>query len=335
MREGYEWILSASVDGVPVGRLLGAAAALEAAGDPEGAAAALDQAHMLAPGDRAVAAERARVLDGLAEIVHGLRFCYVPDGAFWMGSEDGDPDEQPVHVRCVGGLWVAEEPMTLAAFEDLMGWHGSVPAGDAHLREEGSGVRYHYSTVKDDDEPLPERPPELTTPRRRAESNEKPMVASSYRAADAVAGRMATADWRFRLPSEAEWEKAARGGLVCKRYAWGDAPPTPEVCCFDEFVDFTITETRKLPPNGYGLRAMCGSVWEWTTDRYDALAYRSGRVDPAATERVLRGGSWADMAPAVTVSFRMSLAPSFEYGFDAPTVGFRLCAERISPRRRR
>ena len=104
-------------------------------------------------------------------------------------------------------------------------------------------------------------------------------------------------------------------------------PPDPDRCDFGRFDDFTVADPRGFPPNGYGLYAMCGGVWEWTADRYDAEAYRNRTIDPRAEEWVLRGGSWADCASAVTVSFRMSTNIG-----STPTVGVRLAARFTEPR---
>jgi sulfatase modifying factor 1 len=91
----------------------------------------------------------------------------------------------------------------------------------------------------------------------------------------------------------------------------------------NRFDEFAIKPFRSLPPNGYGLYGMYGSVWEWTNDAYDALSYsktplstlpmqppedRSDRAKPdhGLPERVLRGGSWSNAADAATMSFRVS-----------------------------
>ncbi len=173
----------------------------------------------------------------------------------------------------------------------------------------------------------------------------KPMVAVAWQEAEELCGKLSSAAAQFRLPTEAEWEKAARGGLVGRRYAWGGGPPTGACCDFGRFDEFSILPSRTFPPNGYGLYAMCGSVWEWTADRYDALAYAGvpvpealaaaratdgpGARDARNAGRVLRGGSWADSAEAVTVSFRMARASSGwrEGAWTAslaPCIGFRI-----------
>jgi formylglycine-generating enzyme len=284
-----------------------------AAGDTEGAACALDRAYGLAPGDRELAQHRAQFLDSLALEEHGIRWRYVPAGAFEMGSRHGDPDERPVHPRFVGAFWIADAPLTWAQFCALLGW-AAPPNGspDAHplngfeLRQRNK-IRRQYT-------------------RRRDEATYSPMVAAVPEEAWAIVERHP----QYALPTEAEWEKAARGGLVGKRYTWGDDPPTRARCDFDHFGDFELADPRQLPANGYGVFGMCGSVWEWTSDRYDALAYhRAAQGDVRAIENnqpfVLRGGSWSDCADAVTVSFRM--AEQFRLG--SPNVGLRLVRRAI------
>jgi formylglycine-generating enzyme required for sulfatase activity len=167
-----------------------------------------------------------------------------------------------------------------------------------------------------------------------------------------LCNKLSNARVTYRLPTEAEWEKAARGGLAGKHYAWGDDLPTPDRCDFNRFDEFSIKPCRALPPNGYGLYAMCGSVWEWTLDEYDALGYAGA---PAPTrpsvsyagkgpgkrivdlpQRVLRGGSWADGAEACTVSFRMSRGSvswrDAAWGAKlAPNIGFRIARVGLAP----
>jgi formylglycine-generating enzyme required for sulfatase activity len=156
----------------------------------------------------------------------------------------------------------------------------------------------------------------------------KPMVAVSWQEAELLAATISSPTVLYGLPSEVQWEKAARGALIGCRYAWGNEAPTPERCDFGRFEPFALRPSRSLPPNDYGLYGMCGSVWEWTSDYYDATPnVPRGRAVP--TERVLRGGSWTDPAEAVTVSFRMSrhgelASRSRMPDHLAPNIGFRL-----------
>jgi formylglycine-generating enzyme required for sulfatase activity len=163
------------------------------------------------------------------------------------------------------------------------------------------------------------------------------MVAVAWQEAQELAANLSTSEIRYSLPTEAQWEKAARGGLIGARHAWGNEPPSHDRCDFNRFGEFSILPMRSFPPNGYGLYAVNGGVWEWTSDWYDRDYYREAPdrdpQGPAKGEqKVLRGGSWADGPDVMTVTFRMSLVSTgwrdaewVRGGAPSPNTGFRLC----------
>jgi len=139
------------------------------------------------------------------------------------------------------------------------------------------------------------------------------------------------ADWcGKRLPTEAEWEYAARGGLAGKRYVTGDALDSSQV-------NFTRSGLKapaavgSYAPNGYGLYDMAGNVQEWVADRYDAGYYKTSPAEnPPGPEkgrfRVIRGGGWFTGPGCMGVDYRLAL-PSNWVDFN---VGFR-CARDAKP----
>lgn len=367
------------------------------AGELELAASALDRAFGLAPDDLAIARQRSDLLERFTVHEQGLVFRYVPAGTFLMGSTSGDPDERPVHPVALDAFWIGDRPITWAEFSELMGWSAppnshppehetKAAAGERmdrfHLWE-ANKIRRSYCWGEaprtftrawwqddDDDDENPERDDDDAAMwaagddpavRRSPGFDAKPMVAVGWADAEALAERLTTTSVRYALPSEAQWEKAARGGLIGARYSWGDEAPTLDRCDFGHFGRFLLAPPRSLPPNGYGLHGVCGGVWEWTATLYDALAYAeraAGRLAPDTLQarpdarlvalndyrsrqgadarlleaphlRVLRGGSWADAAAAVTVSIRMARegwgwTSGHWSGSDTPNVGFRL-----------
>ena len=323
MSERSGFLDEAGPDGDPQA-CLSAADKLLAAGEDALAAAALDRAWGLRPEDPSITARRAALLDALSVTALGLHFLYIPAGSFYMGSEQGESDERPVHRRRLEAFWMAEVPLSWASYCRLQDWemppHGvpkdlGVLTRYARIQSlSGNKLRHLYCLRPGESSGLSVDGTDC--------GDAKPLVTISAEEADRFAAAISGEGGRFFLPSEAQWEKAARGGLIGARHAWGDAPPSPERCDFGRFDAFAIGESKALPPNGYGLYAVCGGVWEWTADHYDALAYARGEIDPAASERVLRGGSWADCAEAVTVSYRMSSSLWF-----SPTIGLRLAAD--------
>jgi formylglycine-generating enzyme required for sulfatase activity len=312
--------------------LLQIARDLEAEGNLEGAAAVYDRAFVLEPTADKVRQGRADLLEQLAVVEKGLVFRYVPGGPFLMGNRDGEDDEKPLHPVWLAPYWLSETPITWADYCRLMDWQ---PPPEGHPRDtDDTGLLYWENQLR---RALCE---ERSEPRRH---DTRPMVAVGWQAAEDLARKLSTAEVRYALPTEAQWEKAARGGLHGARHAWGDQPPSPTNCDFNHFHDrFTIRPSETFPANGYGLYAMNGGVWEWTADWYDRDYYQNAPpYDPpgpdAGEEKVLRGGSYTDCAEAVTVSFRMSRSSAHWRDGQgdrhiAPNIGFRLCRTVVGQR---
>jgi len=248
------------------------------------------------------------------EPITGMALVWIPPGCFTMGSLETEKDRsinEAPHQVCPKGFWLGRTEVTNAEYRQFEPGHDS-----------GS-----YETQ------------DLNAPNQ-------PVVRVKWQEAVAYADWLsAKTSLRFRLPTEAEWEYAARAGKTNSR-TWGDDPN--QACQHANIYDETARKVKpfnwanypcqdgyvaaapvgKYAANAFGLYDMLGNVAEWTCSEYDS-AYVGGetRCAPrnAATggRRVLRGGSWSDYPGLVRFAYRFPAAP--EYGkFD---LGFRLALD--------
>jgi formylglycine-generating enzyme required for sulfatase activity len=266
--------------------------------------------------------------------VDGLEYSWIPDGTFSMGCVPTDPeceaDERPAHtVRLTRGFWLGRTEVTVGAFERFVSATGVTTTAEEVGRGftwigdrwvERAGVSWRHPGF--------------------AQGKDHPVVAVSWGDASAYC-RWAGG----RLPSEAEWERAARAGRDGAVYAWGaredlglGGRPQANVAdlsagrafAWDVFdVDDGYVYTAPVAtftPNGFGLYDMSGNAYEWVADWYRSDFYsRSPPSDPQGPAdgrfRGLRGGSWSYYPSRTRLSARGSQRPD-----DAKAnVGFR-CA---------
>jgi sulfatase modifying factor 1 len=220
---------------------------------------------------------------------------FIPEGWFIMGCDSGRDDEKPAHR-----VWV--DALALAPFQT---------------------TNAQYSRFLQDTG----RPPSPFSDDSNLNDPNQPVVAVSW--FDAVA----YCDWlsrafgkTYRLPTEAEWERAARGGPEGENFPWGNCAP--------EKLPNYASRWKSGPepvglyaPNPFGLYNLGDNVHEWCADWYDANYYsaapeRNPQGPPSSGRRASRGGSWRHHIKVTRTAARSSIPPEFKYA----DYGFRVAA---------
>jgi formylglycine-generating enzyme required for sulfatase activity len=232
-----------------------------------------------------------------------LTYVWIPPGTFTMGCVESDPnceeDEKPAHkVKMSHGFYIGDTEATVKAFQEfLLG-----PKGKGRIQGRGK---------------MPPAP--LWNGGWRF--TDRPIVSVSWEEAQAYC------NWAGgRLPTEAEWEYAARGGREDTIYPWGN-DIDPKRAAYLDGVDI-MQAVATYPPNGFGVYDVVGNAREWTLDFYGAQYYAaSGATDPkgpnTGAAHVKRGGSYLGRPKDERLSVRRSLA-----GRDNIT-GFRCVLEQV------
>lgn len=212
----------------------------------------------------------------------------VQAGAFWMGRDDGPPEEAPSHRVYVRDFWIDREKVTNAEFAAFLSATGPRPAGsDRRYDEDDADARIHPSDERWTVDPGFERHPVAEV--------------SWFGARDYCA-------WKgWRLPTEAEWEKAARGDDR-RPYPWGSAAPTPERAVFGRATNSTSALNLPAGASPYGVLDMLGNLREWTSTVLRPYPYRAADEPyTGATGRVVvRGASHDDPVGSLSVTRRLS-----------------------------
>jgi formylglycine-generating enzyme required for sulfatase activity/tRNA A-37 threonylcarbamoyl transferase component Bud32 len=239
----------------------------------------------------------------------GMRFVGIPAGTFWMGSPDNEkgrqPDEHRHEVEITRSFYLGVCEVTQGQYEKVMGTNPSDFSATGGDRGKVAGLDTRSFPV------------------------EKVSWEDAVRFCEALGNlpEERAAGRTYRLPTEAEWEYACRGGVANEpvhfgkslsslqanidgRYPFGEADKGPYLG--------RTKEVGSYRPNAFGLYDMHGNVWEWCADWYDENYYKTGpRKDPQGpangTHRVLRGGSWLDIGFNCLSANRFRNQPDYHY----------------------
>lgn len=220
----------------------------------------------------------------------------IPAGWFLMGSAQGQDNERPVHRVWLDAFSLGTCQVSNTEYE-------------CFLRATGNNPPPFWSD------------PNFNHP-------QQPVVGASWFEAVRYCEWLSSATGRnYRLPTEAEWERAARGDVEGKLFPWGDAPPQSR-SDYDKLWKTGPEPVARYAPNEFGLYDICENVHEWCADWYAPDYYsvspsRNPEGPETGTRRASRGGSWRHHVKIARCSARSSIPPDFQYA----DYGFRLACD--------
>lgn len=229
----------------------------------------------------------------------------VPGGYFWMGSDEGEVDEKPVRHVWVDSFFIDRFPVTNAAY-------------GVYLRESGHEKPLYWNDEKCD-------------------APGQPVVGITWAEADAYCEwRSQKEHVRITLPTEAQWEKAARGDDK-RKYPWGNQPPDKKRATTEITEKMPCVGVCELGRSPYGASDLVGSVWNWCSDWYDKNYYaNAAQRNPAGPQngvrRVVRGGNWVFLgccSGTPAYALRTSRRNSFHPAIQKKSIGFR-CVKTVT-----
>jgi formylglycine-generating enzyme required for sulfatase activity len=257
---------------------------------------------------------------------------FVRGGCFKMGDVFGmgNDDEKPAHEVCVDDFYIGRHEVTLGEFREFMreeGEAGGVAGGNCYRHNGEKWLK--DPSGKWDNAGYPQ-------------GDSHPATCVSWDDAVAYIGWKSVKDGRmYRLPTEAEWEYAARGGGNNYMYSWGNNPPSGNIAdesarqnfaswfVWDGYDDGYVytAPVGSFKSNILGVHDITGNVWEWVSDWYSDAYYENSASDnplgPASgTSKVLRGGSWFDVPSDLRTTRRSWNTPTRRTFYN----GFRLAA---------
>ncbi len=230
---------------------------------------------------------------------------FVQGGTFSMGSNSGGSDEKPVHQVTISSFMIGKYEVTQEQYQRVIGTNPSNFTSGSDAGKRPVEQISWYDAVA------------FCNRLSEMEGLEKVYV---------INGTNVSADFKrngYRLPTEAEWEYAARGGEKSKNFTYAGSNDVRQVAWYDDNSGKQPRVVGTMTPNELGIYDMSGNVWEWCWDWYGS--YGSGQqTDPlgasSGSDRVIRGGSWDYSAVALRSAYRSCYSP--DNRFD--NIGFRV-----------
>ncbi len=231
---------------------------------------------------------------GFAQTTNPPSMVFVKGGTFKMGSVSGDADEKPIHSVTLTSFYISKYEITVAqyrAFCKATNRKMPVEPPASWYEEHDHAVKWQwYDTY--------------------------PIVNINWYDANAYCKWLTeTTGEEYSLPTEAQWEYAARGGHQSKHYVYAGSNEIDEVAWYDETTNEKgLKPVGRMKPNELGIYDMSGNVWEWCSDfygKYTATSQKNPIGQKSGNYKVIRGGSWYNMEDMCRSTLRDGPKPTF------------------------